>query len=198
MTSPLTALFCSSLEGFFLKVLSRDLLTIYTLDYRTDIANKDFFESLGGHPMAAGFSIRNDRINSFLKELRNSSERNISDAVVTPEIRIDCEIKLTDITYKLLEFIINLEPFGLGNPEPVFLTKKVEVAEARKIGREGDHLRLKVKDEYGATQDCVAFGFGNAKIKTGDKIDIVYTVSENVWGNRRKIDLKIKDLKPSA
>ncbi len=159
---------------------------------------EDFFESLGGHPMAAGFSIRNDKIDLFLKKLRDSSEKDISDVSITPGIKIDCEIKLNDVTFKLLEFIINLEPFGLGNPEPVFLTKKVEVLEARKIGKERNHLRLGVKDVYGVAQDCIAFGFGNAKIRVGDKIDIVYTVSENVWGNRKNIDLKIKDLKPSA
>lgn len=156
---------------------------------------ENLFESLGGHPMAAGFSIKNEQLEDLIDKLYTFSEKNIKEGDVVPEIKIDAEIALEKITYELLDFVLNLSPFGLGNPEPVFLTKGVEISQVKKIGKKEDHLRIILKDINGDLKNCVAFGFGNFPIKTENKADIVYTLNENSWNGRRNLDLRIKDIK---
>ena len=153
------------------------------------------FESLGGHPMAAGFSIKNEYLEVFIDEVYNSSEKFIKKKDITPELEIDGEISLTEANYKLLDFVESLSPFGLGNPEPVFLTKGAEVWQVKKIGKNSDHLRISLKDGEGDLKNAVAFGFGNFEISPKNRVDIVYTLSENLWNGRRGLDLKIKDIR---
>ncbi|MFH1566136.1 MAG: single-stranded-DNA-specific exonuclease RecJ [bacterium] len=156
---------------------------------------EDLFESLGGHPMAAGFSIKNEQLEDLIDKLHTFSEKNIKTEDIVPEIRIDAEIALEKVTYELLDFVLNLSPFGLGNPEPVFLTREVEISQIKKIGKKEDHLRIVLKDINGDLKNCVAFGFGNFPIKPEDKVDIVYTLNENIWNGRRNLDLRIRDIR---
>jgi len=156
---------------------------------------EDLFESLGGHPMAAGFSIRNEHLDSLVEKLHDFSEKLIKDDDIIPEIKIDGEISLGEADYKLLGFVMGLEPFGFGNSEPVFLTRNVEVHDFKKIGKNGDHLRLTFKDAEGNLKKGVAFGFGEFSVKPQDKLDIVYTLNENIWNGARSLDLRVKDMR---
>jgi single-stranded DNA-specific DHH superfamily exonuclease len=85
----------------------------------------------------------------------------------------------------------------MANPEPTFLTKDLTVFDIRTVGKTGKHLKLrfKIKDS-GVLINGIAFGIGEKnKLKIGDKVDVAYTLSNNSWGNRQSIELKIKDIK---
>ena len=100
------------------------------------------------------------------------------------------------ISKKLYQEISKLEPFGMGNPEPVFATEDVLVSEIRKIGRDSNHLKMKLENG-GKTFDAVGFGLANMyDIDHGDQISIAYTIDENEWQGKKSLQLKIRDIKP--
>lgn len=150
----------------------------------------------GGHPMAAGFSIKSENIEIFTKEINKLANETLTDEILQKRLRIDCQINLEIINSDLMKEILVFEPTGLGNPEPVFLTPGVEILSAGVVGRDKKHLKLKVKDgEY--IFDSIYFGGGEiySELNSGTVVDIVYSVGENVWNGKSSIQLKIKDLR---
>lgn len=158
----------------------------------------EFLVDAGGHPMAAGFTVETAKIPMLEKALRNKLGVLLDGDILKRKLKIDCEIELSlidGIFYKALQ---QLAPFGMGNPEPTFLTSGVSVEDMRLVGNEGKHLKLTVGDQRAGTKlSGIAFGMGEmfAKIKIGDKIDMVYTIDENEWNGEKRLQLKIRDLK---
>lgn len=148
----------------------------------------------GGHPMAAGFSVLTEKIEEFTKEISEKAESVVTDELLKRYLTIDMKLPFSLITVDLLSEIEKLEPYGMGNPEPVFATEKVDVLEVRKIGKEQNHLKLKVSKD-GKVFDAVGFNLAQKIDLTGrDSIDIAYTVDENEWNGRKSLQLKIKDI----
>ena len=157
----------------------------------------DLLVDIGGHPMAAGFTVETDKIELLEKRLYASAQKLLTKETLERILRIDCELDASLINQETYFLIQNLAPFGMANPEPTFLTKDLTVFDIRIVGKEGKHLKLrfKIKDS-GVLINGIAFGVGEKnKLKIGDKVDVVYTLSNNSWGNRQSIELKIKDIK---
>lgn len=160
----------------------------------------DLFINVGGHPMAAGFTIDTESIDSFQKTLEVFAQDKISDEMLERKVKIDLEIDLNSITQELYVSIQALAPFGMGNPEPTFLSKHVLVRQKKLIGKEGKHLRLIVQGgEMGQVIEVIAFGMGDraSEIQEEGYIDIVYTLDENEWNGTKRLQLKVKDFKNS-
>ena len=153
---------------------------------------------VGGHPMAAGFTIETRRIEEFKLALEVLSQPLLTDEVLERKLRIDCELPLTLVDNKFYDAVQTLSPFGMGNPEPVFLTKNVEVLDIRAIGRDGAHLKMTLRQGK-KSFDAIGFGMGElaSEISSGDKISAVYTVDKNTWNGNTKLQLKIKEIKLS-
>lgn len=149
----------------------------------------------GGHPMAAGFSIETDKISEFRLKINDIGNKLLSDEVLERKLKIDMELNFKNIDIDLVNELKKFEPVGQGNYSPVFMTKGVLIMESKLVGTEGKHLKLKLlKDDV--SLEAIAFGFGTThKIKVGEKIDIAYSIEENVWNNKTSIQLKIKDIK---
>jgi single-stranded-DNA-specific exonuclease len=151
----------------------------------------------GGHPMAAGFTVETIKLPLLQKALEGRAELLLNKDLLTRSLKIDCELPLSLININLYESLQKLAPFGMGNPEPVFISKNVTVEDIRLVGAEGKHLKSVVSSqESGVRFECIAFGMGEtARIHIGDKIDIVYTIDENEWNGEKKLQLKIKDIR---
>lgn len=153
----------------------------------------------GGHPMAAGFSIKTVKIQKFSKEINKLSKKALTPEILSKRIKIDIEAHFNQLNQALYDKIKLFEPSGLGNPAPVFITKEVEVHEARRVGKEGSHLKLHLVEDG---IDFEAIGFGLTKRFTdlgqAKKIDIVYCLDENVFNGRKSLQLKVKDIKINA
>jgi len=154
-----------------------------------------YLESAGGHPMAAGFSIEPAKIPKFKEKLSDYAEKNLDKEDLTPTLRIDTQLGNGSINYKTLEILRQFEPFGIGNPEPVFLTKNLQVKDVRRLGREGKHLRMVLRSPENFIYDAIGFGMGGANVKIGDRIDTVYNIRENNWQGNKKLELKLKDFR---
>lgn len=157
---------------------------------------KDFYLEGGGHPMAAGFSIENNKIEEFKKKINEISQSLLTDEILTPKIKIDLEVSFLNLNQKLLEIIKTFEPTGLGNSAPTFLTTKVNILEAKVVGQEGKHLVMKLEKD-GIIFETIGFNLGNyfSELTPETKINIVYLLEEDSWNGYRKLRLRIKDLK---
>ena len=156
----------------------------------------DYILSGGGHPMAAGFSIETNKIDIFKEKLEKLSDTLLTDEVLTKEINIDMEIDFREINYDLFEEIEKFEPSGIGNPTPVFVTKKANLVDARTVGADGKHLKL-VVERNGLVYGTIAFGMGDYYIQLipRGKVDIVYSLDRDNWNGNNKLQLKIKDMR---
>jgi single-stranded-DNA-specific exonuclease len=154
--------------------------------------HSSFLVDAGGHPMAAGFTFETKKLQLLQKALEDKAELLLNNKLLTRSLKIDLEIPLSLIDTELYKSLQQLSPFGMGNPEPTFLSKNVEVEDVRKIGMEGKHLKVRLKNI-----DGIAFGLGEmfSKIKIYDKINIAYTIDENEWNGEKRLQLKIKDIK---
>lgn len=169
---------------------------------------------VGGHPMAAGFTIETDKITSLSKFLEGEAERILTQGMLTKFLKIDMELNLMFVNMDLYRKLQNLAPFGINNPEPLFLSRNLQIIRAQKIGKERNHLKLYIKNaesnennptisNYYAngqalTFQAIGFGMGNFVDSIGfdSRVDIVFTVEKDHW-KEDSLQLKIKDVKLS-
>ncbi|MDO8269702.1 MAG: single-stranded-DNA-specific exonuclease RecJ [Candidatus Levybacteria bacterium] len=148
----------------------------------------------GGHPMAAGFSVATNRIEEFTEALSRKADEIITDNLLKRTLNIDMLLPFSSIDEKLVAEIQKLEPYGMANSEPVFATKGVTIGEVRKIGRDQNHLKMKLEKE-GKVFDAIGFRFAEkVDVSPGDIVDVAYTVDENEWNGRVSLQLKIRDI----
>ena len=113
-----------------------------------------------------------------------------------PEVKIDCEIKLADVTFELIDEINKLSPFGAVNPVPVFTSRNVILRNIKFLGKEANHVRFKVLQKN-ALKDVIAFNMRPAfenKLKDGDQVDIVYEATVNEWHGNENLQLNLTDI----
>jgi single-stranded-DNA-specific exonuclease len=153
-------------------------------------------EGGGGHPMAAGFTIKSSHIDIFSKKFEEVSSSLLTDEVFKKRLKIDLEIEFDQINRRLIKRLLAFEPSGVGNPRPTFMTKNTSLLNARTVGAEGKHLKLKL-ERNDKVFDAIAFGFGDyyQRLLPQKTIDVVYNIEENEWGGRKTLELKIKDIK---
>ncbi len=154
--------------------------------------SSEFLVDAGGHPMAAGFTIETRHIEAFSKKINIYAQTIITEQILTPTVDIECELKSEDINKNILNQISIFEPFGMANPEPIFLTKNMFVEDVSTVGARSQHLKLHI-----GAQSAIAFRQGNlkAQLRPGYSVNIVYTIAEDNYNGREKIQLIIKDLK---
>lgn len=157
----------------------------------------DLLVDVGGHPMAAGFTVETAKLELLEKKLFASAQKLLKKEHLERVLRIDCELNASLINYKIYSTLQKLAPFGMANPEPTFLTKNLIISDIRIVGKDGKHLKIKFKiDNSQLTIDGIAFGIGDShNLKIGDKIDVVYTMEKNEWNGNSNIELKIRDLR---
>lgn len=156
----------------------------------------DLLIGYGGHPGAAGVSLEADKIDHFRRELSRQIDSHRIDA--GPEgLVIDAELRLVDLSLHLVEQVQRLSPFGNGNPQPVFLTRGLTVADDRRMGRDGTHRRLVLQDEKENKQPLVWFNGADVQLPE-DPLDIAYTLNINEYKGERSLQLMYKDIRASG
>lgn len=154
----------------------------------------------GGHSRAAGFTVRTSRIPELSEALTAIAERELGPLTdLRPTVEIDSEVPLGEVNWSLMQQYLRLEPTGHDNPPPVLLSRGVRVREARTVGN-GKHLRL-VVDGGPQLQAFDAIGFGMGGLASGfgplARMDMVYTLDVNEYGNSRRLQLNLRDMRPS-
>ncbi len=156
---------------------------------------EDLFVNLGGHPMAAGFTIPLENISVLKEELGKVFAERFDNSHFISSMNIDVEIPLSLVTWELLGFIQSLKPFGTGNKSPLFLTRNLGIANMNFVGKEGNHVSLKF---YDGTDSQKGIFFSSREyfddIGLGDKVDVVYSIEENTYRGNSNLSLVVKDL----
>ncbi len=150
----------------------------------------------GGHRAAAGFTAENQNLPALKEALMARAGDALAHIDLVPVIDIDAAIPLARVNGKLIQSLACLAPFGQGNPEPVFLSRGLEVADVRAVGDDGQHLRLRLKDGR-TTWPAIAFGLGAHDVQPGQRLDVVYTFGgdRNTNGG---MELRVKDVAEAA
>lgn len=158
----------------------------------------DLLEHFGGHKYAAGLSLKPENLQAFTDKFEKIVASTITDEMLIPEVEIDAEINLTDISQKFYKVLKQFAPFGPGNMSPVFLTRDVvDKGYARIVGV--NHLKLSVmyKGIYNPEFPAIAFQQGDYLnlISNCKPFDFCYHIDENEWNGNVNLQLVIKDIK---
>ncbi|MHA1544259.1 MAG: single-stranded-DNA-specific exonuclease RecJ [Alphaproteobacteria bacterium] len=151
----------------------------------------------GGHPRAAGLSVETAKLELLKQRLIALAEKELDQKKLKPTLRIDAEIDLEDLSFALLKEIELFAPFGMGNPQPVFATKKVMIADARTVGRDHQHLKLKIKRSAGPDLEAIGFGWGHlfGQLSPEKPVDLAYHFLLDTWNGSNKLQLRLKDIR---
>ena len=150
----------------------------------------------GGHKFAAGLTIELDKIEIFSSQFEKIVSERITEEQLIPQIEIEAELELSDITQKFYNVLDQMGPFGPGNMCPNFVTKDVYDTSYSKV-LNGNHLKLNIIKDGQDPKNGVGFGMGSfMKIMEEKKsFDICYQLYPNVWNGQTKIEFKLKDLR---
>jgi single-stranded-DNA-specific exonuclease len=151
----------------------------------------------GGHKYAAGLSLKPENYVAFKQAFENVVQSTLPTEMETPEIEIDAEIELTQITPKLMRILKQFEPFGPQNLAPVFQSTQLrDTGYAKFIGADQTHLKMQVVQ--GNSERFGAVGFGLADklplVSQRQPFNAVYCLEENEWNNTVSIQLRVKDI----
>ncbi len=158
---------------------------------------REYLTGYGGHPIAAGLSLKPDNFELFKEKFLEIAEEKILTENLTPMIYIDAELKLEDVNYRMLKFLNALEPYGPGNMRPVFVSRNLAVDGIPKlIGRDQNTLKFSVKQNK-TPFESIGFNMVDhyEKLIQNSPIDIAYVIGENEWNGQKSIQLELKDIK---
>ncbi len=167
-----------------------------------------FFSKFGGHPQACGFSLKTaSDLEAFKATMVEKVAATTTAADFIPELKIDAEVDLDDINWKLSEWLQKFSPFGMANEEPIYSASGLTIVEISPVGKDAQHLRLTVKHNSHLIKKTIGFHLGNTDrypenwkecLRPGDKIDMAFTVGVNEWNGHKELQLTIQDIKKTV
>jgi single-stranded-DNA-specific exonuclease len=150
----------------------------------------------GGHAAAAGFTAESAHTEELAERLNAIAEQALAGTDLRPSLRVDVELPLAEVTGELARALRDFEPCGYGNPTPVLATRGLKVIGARPVGADNHHLKLTVSDGR-VTMDAIAFQQGHWYGQMPRSVDVAYVLEVNEWNGERRLQLNVKDLRPS-
>ncbi|MDB4694185.1 single-stranded-DNA-specific exonuclease RecJ [Flavobacteriales bacterium] len=166
---------------------------------------EDLLQQFGGHPMAAGLSLKVEQLAEFKKRVNDAIALQLNNVLPKPLVRCDREVHISELSLEAWKELQQLEPFGPGNPTPVFILKNVVcVRPPRTIGNQGRHLKITIEDATGdfPTIDAIGWNMGDLAphIKQNMPVDIAFTLVKNTWKprgwqNRTELNLHLKAIR---
>ncbi len=181
-----------SIDGELAKGSARSIKGFHITDFLRE--SHELFESLGGHPMAAGFSAKTENLPEIIRVLQQQAHERLDDKELERSQTVACELPESLLTLESVSTIDDFAPFGQANRRPKFLIKNAILADFQIIGKTGKHLKLIV--EIG--QQRLEALFWNAAEKAsglelGQELQLVVSLERNEWRGRSKLQLVVRD-----
>lgn len=160
---------------------------------------RDLLTHFGGHPFAAGLAMPEENYPEFCRRFEEYVAAHIRPSQLRPTIDVEAEVLLSDITQDLYDTLLRMEPFGPGNPRPIFVTRHlINYRNTRAVGKEKNHLHLNLTDRETWID---GIGFGLAKdwemyLRSGKPADVCYRIGENTYKGTTTIQMLAEDIKP--
>tara|TARA_B100000809_G_scaffold4361_1_gene4612 strand:- start:32831 stop:34531 length:1701 start_codon:yes stop_codon:yes gene_type:complete len=158
-----------------------------------------FIEQFGGHKYAAGLTLKPENYENFKEKFEEVVKNSIPEALRTPEIQIDSEVFLSDITPQFFRILSQMAPFGPQNMHPAFMARGLrDNGYGKPVGADKSHLKLNIISGADAkTYNAIGFGLGDQfpLAKSGNSFQAAFTVDENHWNGNTSLQLMLKDIK---
>ena len=165
--------------------------------YEAIYACREYLLGYGGHFAAAGLSLLPENLDAFSRKFEEVVDSSIDPRLLIPEIIIDTDIDLSEISQGLYNIIAQMEPFGPENMRPVFIAKNVKDSGHSKILKDA-HIRFALEQNG---HKAFGIGFNMAEkfhiLQSGKPFDIVFSIEENDWNGEKRLQLKVIDLRES-
>src|SRR3989344_7179914 len=177
-----------------LKASARSIVSFHITKFFESM--KDMFINYGGHAQAAGFTMERRKLDNFMKTAVKKADKLIKDSYLERVIEADLKIPLNVASIKLAKELYVLRPFGIGNPQPTFVSD-ASLAHAQLLGKNQNHLKITVKsDGMMFPVEMVAWGKADlfTSLSRGQKAQVVYTLDVNKWNGREKLQGKVVSL----
>lgn len=155
----------------------------------------DLLLRYGGHRAAGGFTVRTRDLPELKARLTEIAERALGALELRPTLEVDAEVPLREMNHQAWEALQALRPFGEANPEPLFVSRNVEMRHQRAVGADGSHLKLVLADG-GVVWDAIAFRQGDWANHLPGRVDIAYHLQVNEWNGERWLQLNVQDIRP--
>jgi single-stranded-DNA-specific exonuclease len=158
----------------------------------------EFLENFGGHMYAAGLTMKQEHLQSFIQKFDETVRGRITEELLVPKIEADAEIPLNLVNFKFYNVLKQFAPFGPGNMNPVFYTSSLELYHNDIRIVKGNHLQFKIHDPesgIGPIQ-CIAFKKSDLydQLLNAEKFSICYHINENVWNENITLQLDVKEI----
>lgn len=187
-----------SITGDIVKASARSIHGVNIVDIIREVRH-DLLE-VGGHPMAAGFGLETKNMDKVITQLLKLAKEKIAAEMLVPKVDVEAILPTELITEELVDLLAEFEPFGQGNPRPIFGVSQVQVLDAFAMGRDNRHLKLVVGGAMSARGVTPLYAVGwnlgqlVSTLKAGDLIDLAGTIELNEYKGRKSVQLKIKDV----
>jgi single-stranded-DNA-specific exonuclease len=172
---------CRSISGFNL--------------YQALLQGGEALSGFGGHAMAAGLSIAEEKISEFAADFERVARAHLQPSDLDPKISHDGECRLTELTRQQVTELEQLNPFGAGNPQPCFYCSRCQVLSARVLGEK--HLKFEVEQD-GCRIGCIAFGMAERFDQLAGPVDLLFRPGINSWRGQDSVQLQVVDFQASA
>ena len=159
-------------------------------------ACSDHLVSFGGHEMAAGLKLGKDKVEAFAQEFEEYARQNINEEHLESRLNIDAVCSIRDLNVHVVKELLRLEPFGQGNPAPVFASRGVRlISPPRRVGVKGDHLQVSITDNTASVR-CIGFGMGNLekKVLEAEAFNIAYEAQIDTYNGGNSVQLVLQDI----
>lgn len=155
----------------------------------------ELLDKYGGHPMAAGLTLEEEKVELLRQRLNENCT--LTEEEMSPKVVIDVPMPISYITRPLIEELELLEPFGKGNSKPVFAQKGLRLLDCRVLGKNQNVVKMKVEDGQGCCLEGIYFGetsFVLDKAASGEPVSVIYYPSVNSYQGRETIQIVIQDI----
>lgn len=152
---------------------------------------------VGGHPMAAGFSVANDNVANFATLLRRLGKKSIDPSLLVKSLQVECEIAGKVVDRATIESLQALEPYGSGNVVPVFMVRDLRMTQQSIVGKDQRHRKLVLQREDGIVLQAMWFGGVSHEIESllNAPIEIAVTLQFNEWNGKKSVQVVVKGIK---
>lgn len=165
--------------------------------FRMLSACADLLERYGGHEQAAGLCVRTENIPLLRDRLEKEISSSVPEETFLPSMDYDLAVPFRTWTPETLALLDRLEPTGCGNPPPLFLLQGAEIRNARRVGRDGAHLKLSLIDEDLSAVEGIAFSRGDLADEDLMSLDLLYRPIRNSFGGRTTIEAQVAAINPA-
>jgi single-stranded-DNA-specific exonuclease len=156
------------------------------------------FEQFGGHAAAAGMKLKFENIDALRVALNTYADGSLTEAHMQRELRIDARVSPQSLNLKLVKALGALEPFGAGNPKPIFVTNGLYVRDEPYVMK-NKHLKVWLDDHNGRRFEAIWWdGVERSLERTltpGSRIEMAYTAEANIWQGNTRLQLAVEDIR---